>query len=472
MKLENIKVALAYESATNPRGKDFEGQAFDDLVASVKEKGVLVPVIVRTKQKGDKVFEVIAGNRRLRAAKTVGLDEIPARIENYDDNQAREVQIIENLQREDIHPLDEGEAYRQLIEKSKFEISVVAAKVGKPESYIRSRLFITNIVDKVKTALRADKITLGHALLMARLEEPQQLKALKYCLDRYNTPSVNDLKEWIECNIYNDLKKLTWLNDKKLIEKVGSCNDCGAMKRNSLFPDKETPKNCINPDCLTLKKKAYIDMKTSEEKLVKVSTEYGNAKGKGVVAKDKYINVGSKKDNHCESTKKAIVVEGDNFGSILYICMDDKCKKHKAYQSSYSLTPKEKEARKKELEKAKQKELERISKFRQAIEKVKFPLIEKQLDALLDFAFYRCGRSLQQPTVKYLGVEVIKKEEKSWDDTKKKRMVSDYEASLKKYAADNGNNGKLSVIFALLIPHPSNYSDDNDFTKAVNKLIN
>src|SRR5262245_34603566 len=116
MKVQNIKVADAKPSATNPRGVKFENDpSFKDLVASVKEKGILVPVIVRPVGKG---YEVIAGARRLAAAKEAGLDTIPADVREMDDDEAREVQIIENLQRTDIHPLDEGEAFRQLMEKS------------------------------------------------------------------------------------------------------------------------------------------------------------------------------------------------------------------------------------------------------------------------------------------------------------------------------------------------------------------
>src|ERR1039457_5106951 len=115
MNLQNLKVAECHESATNPRGKDFEGKQFDELVASIKEKGVLVPVLARKTSSSARsaVCEVIAGNRRLRAAVKAGLKEIPAQVVEMMDDEAREAQIVENLQREDVHPLEEGEAYRQ-----------------------------------------------------------------------------------------------------------------------------------------------------------------------------------------------------------------------------------------------------------------------------------------------------------------------------------------------------------------------
>ena len=186
MKLQLIKVTLAYESDTNPRGKKFEGPSFDDLVASIKEKGVLVPVIARPKEKGGKSFEIVAGNRRFRAAGLAGLKEIPARVEELSDDEAREVQIIENLQREDVHPLEEGEAYHKIIEESKYEIAAIAAKVGKSETYVRQRLFLTNLSEKSAKAYRKGDITDGHAVLIAKLSPNDQIEAVKFASDEWD----------------------------------------------------------------------------------------------------------------------------------------------------------------------------------------------------------------------------------------------------------------------------------------------
>lgn len=100
MELRSIKLSECFESPTNPRGSKFEGREFDELVASIREKGVLMPILVRA-HKGK--FEVIAGNRRFRAAKEAAFTEIPARIVEMTDIQAREAQIVENLQRADVH---------------------------------------------------------------------------------------------------------------------------------------------------------------------------------------------------------------------------------------------------------------------------------------------------------------------------------------------------------------------------------
>ena len=95
--------------------------------------------------------------------------------------------------------------------------------------------------------------------------------------------------------------------------------------------------------------------------------------------------------------------------------------------------------------------------------------LENHLDALLDFTFHSCGFSFQQPAAKMLGAELVKVEEKQYM-SKKIRMVTDHEKTLRKYAKDNGNKGKLQVIFSLLMPMPSNYSDDKDFLNGLKKL--
>jgi len=102
---------------------------------------VLVPVLARPRQGAGRKYEVIAGSRRFRAAYKAGLLEIPAHIVEMTDDEAREAQIVENLQREDVHPLEEGEAYRQLIEDGGRTVKDVSVKSREAEAYVRQRLF-------------------------------------------------------------------------------------------------------------------------------------------------------------------------------------------------------------------------------------------------------------------------------------------------------------------------------------------
>jgi len=152
--------------------------------------------------------------------------------------------------------------------------------------------------------------------------------------------------------------------------------------------------------------------------------------------------------------------------------MDKECKKHSNDHSAYALTPAEKAARKREAEKAKKRAENNSSQFKEAIAKIKYPLSEKQLDALLDFAFYCRGISCQQPAVKLLGIEVVRVDQTDWNGKKTGLQVVDHRASLRKYATDGGNDTKLRTIFALLMPQPNNheYDDGKDFKDAAKKL--
>ena len=393
MKLQNIKVADAKQSATNVKGRN-EGKSFDELVASVKEKGVLVPVLARalktttskklseTKKltaKDNTQYEVIAGNRRLAAAKEAGLEEIPAQIVEMTDVEAREAQIVENLQREGVHPLDEGESYRQLIEESKYEISSIAAKVGKSESYVKQRLFLTNLEEKMATAYRTGKINDGHAVLIAKLSAEDQPRALKAATDRYELMSVKELKEWIEKNIYTNLDNQPWLGSPELMKVVGPCKECEPPSA-SLFGDVKEGA-CTSLPCWQRKMLAYLNHRIKTEKLHAISDEYGESP-KGVLSRSNYVLISGK--DKCDSAHKALVVNGGDIGKIKTICSDKDCKTHGRNQSGYSLTPKEKERRKAEIKKEKAKAAAEVTARAKALKKVKWPMTEKTLNMLLE----------------------------------------------------------------------------------------
>lgn len=466
---QEIKISEAYESPTNPRGGKFEGQSFDDLVASIKEKGVLVPVIAR--QSLDGKFEIVAGNRRFRACKALGLKTIPARVEDMDDDQASEVQIIENLQREDIAPVEEGFAYRRLVEDLKYEVKTIADRVGKSEQYVRYRLFLTNLCQDAVKQLKNGEISEGQAVLIAKLSHGDQKKFLdKVDCRRW---SVKQIQEEIKSMFYNALDFQPWLKDKEANEAVGPCSKCPPNVP-TLFGEVKDGA-CTDTQCWELKMARYVDWMAKKDDLLKVTKEYTYGEKekallkKGILPRDAYETLSTKKKGHCEFTRKAIVAHGEDIGTLLWVCADISCKKHRHGHSSYALTPEEKEKRKKETEKAKKREEDYSKRFQEAIAKVELPLNENQIDALLDFAFYRCGFSYQQPTAKLLRAELVKKEETSWSDKNKKVVKTDYAATLRAWAEKDGAVGKLRAVFALLMPHPSeNYMDE--FNKSVKKL--
>jgi ParB family chromosome partitioning protein len=472
MELQNILISKCFESSTNPRGSKFEGPEFDELVASVKEKGVLMPVLARPHSKG---FEIVAGNRRFRAAKAAGLKELPARVIEMSDSEAREAQIVENLQRADVHPLEEGEAYRQLIEQSNYDVAAVAAKVGKDERYIRDRLALTNLIPAAQKKFRESFMHAGHAALVARLDDKVQKDALQYLEHEMEyggtstSATTKDLREWIhDRTLADSMKNPPWHGNEELTAALGGCEECKG-KGGDLF-GKRTADACSNPKCYANRLTAFINLKLAERpELVKLSGNWGTNSAE-LPTRGSY-KVLSKKEK-CDFAQEGIIVEGEGVGTILKICMDGDCAKHwgsgkRNGASTYKPTANELATRKRKAEADKKRKAKETESFQAALAKLAFPLSEKHLDALLEFALYRCGTSYQQPVVALLGLEAIKRAEKGYMDPKKTRMVRDYSATLRKYA-EASNAAKLRVICGLLMPLPGGYG--NEYAKAVQRL--
>lgn len=445
MKLQNISVKECVDSETNVKGRS-EGKSFDELTASIKEKGVLQPILVR--KTGD-FYEVIAGNRRLSAAVKAGLETIPAQIVEMNDLEAREAQIIENLQRADIHPLDEGEQYRQLIEEGKYEIASVAAKVAKNESYVKQRLFLTNLVEKAAGAYRTGKILDGHAVLIAKLSTGDQEKVLKEVNSRYNQMTVKDLKEWIEENIYSQLDNQPWLKSKELMEAVGKCNDaCGIISTvQSLFGQVKEGA-CTSLKCWKQKMDRYVDHLAKTEKRTKVSSEYGQAP-KGIKGRGEYTVVAKKGKDRCESAHGAVVAVGAEIGQTFDICSNPKCEVHHGQSGEYRRSPEEeakaKAERKAEKEKAVKAKEDREKKLAEALKKIKWPMSKKHLEALLALSMDQASSLIWSKVAKRHELEV-KKTKTEWGSTN-----FNYEGAVKKFAEGLDETGKARLAFELLI---------------------
>jgi len=171
----DVPVTALTESASNPR-KRFDENGLSELAASFKTQGVLAPLLVR--QLDDSKYEVVAGARRLRAAKIAELQNVPVRIVKLTDAEAIEAQCVENLLREDIHPLEEALGFKSLLELGEaYNIAHIAARSGKSEAYIYGRLRLADLIPPVAEAFLKDTITIGHALVIAKLPASQQQKA-------------------------------------------------------------------------------------------------------------------------------------------------------------------------------------------------------------------------------------------------------------------------------------------------------
>ncbi len=172
-----IKVSRITPRGDQPR-KNFDELALQTLADSIRIHGVIQPIIVReTEGLGDN-YEIIAGERRWRAAKLAGLDEIPAVIMSGDDLKVAEVALIENVQRKDLNPIEEALAYKALIERFGLKQEEVAAQAGKSRSAVANMLRLLELPDDILLLVQDEKLSMGHARALLGLENEEQMLPL------------------------------------------------------------------------------------------------------------------------------------------------------------------------------------------------------------------------------------------------------------------------------------------------------
>jgi ParB family chromosome partitioning protein len=178
----------------NPR-LAFNEETLEELASSIREHGVLQPVLVRPLDEGR--FQLIAGERRWRASKLAGQATIPALVEDIDDDTALEIALIENLQREDISPLDEAAMYDRMIRDHGYSIRKLAEKLGKDKGYLENRLRLADAPPEVRELVSLRKDTLSHAYELMKVDDPKKRRKLADQVAR-NELSLVKLRERIE----------------------------------------------------------------------------------------------------------------------------------------------------------------------------------------------------------------------------------------------------------------------------------
>ncbi len=154
----------------------FEQEALDELSASIREHGVLQPILVRPL--GPNTYQIVAGERRWRASRLAGLTTIPALIEEIDDDTALEISIIENLQREDLSPLDEAAMYDRMVHEHGYSIRKLADKLGKDKGYLENRLRLADAPAEVRELVSLRKDSLSHAYELMKVTDPKKRRRL------------------------------------------------------------------------------------------------------------------------------------------------------------------------------------------------------------------------------------------------------------------------------------------------------
>ena len=173
--VRNIDVERITPNPQQPR-LAFDEASLEELAASIREHGVLQPILVRPLEDGE--FQLIAGERRWRASKAAGLATIPALVEEIDDDTALEISIIENLQREDLSPLDEAAMYDRMVHEHGYSVRRLAQKLGKDKGYLENRLRLADAPAEVRELVSLRKDTLSHAYELLKVEDPKKRRRL------------------------------------------------------------------------------------------------------------------------------------------------------------------------------------------------------------------------------------------------------------------------------------------------------
>ena len=260
--VKSILIGNLVPSKLNPR-KSFDADKMKELKASIVANGILQPIIVRPITKAGQHdptgYEIVCGERRYRVMKDLGFKDIPARVMELTDEQASEVQIVENLQREDIGAIEEAKGFDLMMKKVKGTAQSVADRIGKKTEYVKSRLKLLELPAKVQAAIADDTISPAHGLVISRLQDPKEQEELLKVIVREKL-SVRAAE-----NALNE--RGVELNEAPF--NPGCCTNCesnGSKMRD--FFDKETNLRgrCLKPECFRKKCEEFLAGRIAELK--------------------------------------------------------------------------------------------------------------------------------------------------------------------------------------------------------------
>ncbi|POR52798.1 ParB/RepB/Spo0J family partition protein [Paraburkholderia eburnea] len=258
--VEFLPIDSIRKSPTNPR-KRFPESEHLELVASVREHGILQPVLVRPWPDESGLFELVAGERRLRAAVDALLADVPVLVRSLSDDEVLQIQIVENLQRRDLHPLEEADGYKALADRG-HPLDQIASEVTQTRSYVAARLKLCALTDRVRKLFFDGQLTAATALIVARMPADLQDAAAK----EISTPdwqgdvmSARAASAHVQRTYMLRLDQADFkTSDAELVPGVGACGPCPKRTGNQedLFGDVKSKDLCTDPACFALKKEA------------------------------------------------------------------------------------------------------------------------------------------------------------------------------------------------------------------------
>ena len=209
-----VKITMVEPNRKQPR-KNFDEDALQELSDSIKQFGLIQPILVQDRKDH---YEIIAGERRWRAAKMAGLKEVPVIIRNYTEREIMEISLIENIQREDLNPIEEAQAYKRLLEEFHLKQDEVAERVSKSRAAVTNSMRLLKLTDEVQQMLIDDMISTGHARALLAIENPEeQYTVAQKIFDE--KLSVHDVEKLVK-NLHKPVKSSKKSTDDKTMEAI------------------------------------------------------------------------------------------------------------------------------------------------------------------------------------------------------------------------------------------------------------
>ncbi len=344
MELKEIPLKDIVISKTNPR-KTFDEASIEELAQSIFEKGVLQPIVVRKNGAPGK-YEIVCGERRYRASIKAqvlnkNLTTIPAVIRELTNEEALELQIIENLQRKDVHPMEEAVAFKGLIDLKKFDVHEIAKRIGKGATYVAQRLKLNDLIEQFQKAFYQDRMNLTDAMKLCKLAAADQKEIWKEDGEGEGKISVDD---WMLRKFMGDLNNAPFdINDKDLKKDMGACTGCqfNSASNSLLFPDAARKATCLNSTCYQQKANlSYsVELKkaTEDPAVVLISGSYGSLDKDARALVNKGMEVYSR--SHYNTERKPEVPDLSEFeedlGDGVYDTQEEMMKEYNAKVKQY-----------------------------------------------------------------------------------------------------------------------------------------
>ncbi|HEX5433524.1 MAG TPA: ParB/RepB/Spo0J family partition protein [Candidatus Angelobacter sp.] len=408
----------------------------DELAASITQQGLRTPVLLRAKKNR---FELISGERRWKASQKAKANppvwdgkNLPAIVTEMTDEQAKEFQLVENLQRDDLHPMEEAEGYEAILQHPDYTIEKLCLRTGKKRRDVEQRLRLLTLITPFRKMFSAGEINADQASQLSRALPETQAEMNKYWDG--DIPKASEIAEFLETHVYLDLSKAPFPLDRKDLDvKAGACTDCpkhtGA--NTALFADIGKNDFCLDGSCFRRKAVSLIqiELKTAKDEkrtLVPVSASNNFLTDEelkklppGTLSRADHFTTLAKKDE-CRHAQEALVVHGDNFGKKIHICVAKECPEHgDRHRSTYKGTGEDEKERSERLRKERKEKAAKET--RRAVlvhvakkaENLNLPELQQIGRAI----FSRLYNDLQRKMLNVLGwMPQEKKNGQSWDE--------------------------------------------------------